>query len=73
MKLNSKHQRKLRKKYERLANKYRYSKDNWIKSGNSAQLSKSQHPSQTRQIHGENSSLENRNDQTMGVKSRIGD
>ena len=64
MKLN----RKLKDKHERMANKYRYSKDNWIKDRNSTQLSKSQHPSQTRQIHGENSSMENRNDQTMGIK-----
>jgi len=69
MKLN----RKLKDKHERMANKYRYSKDNWIKDRNSTQLSKSQHPSQTRQIHGENSSLENRNNQTMGIRPRSGD
>ncbi len=69
MKLN----RKLLNKHERLANKYRYSGINRVESRNSAQLSKSQHPSQTRQIHGENSSLENRNDQTMGIRPRSGD
>ena len=65
--------RKLKDKHERMANKYRYSKDNWIKDRNSTQLSKSQHPSQTRQIHGENTSLVNDNHKTMGIRERVGD
>jgi hypothetical protein len=65
--------RELLNKHERMANKYRYSKDNWIEVRNSTQLSKSKHPSQTRQIHGENSSLEIRNNKKLGIKSRNGD
>ena len=65
--------RELLNKHERMANKYRYSKDNWVEVRNSTQLSKSQHPSQTRQIHGENTSLVNDNHKTMGIRERIGD
>ena len=65
--------RKLLNKHERMANKYGYSRDNWVEVRNSTQLSKSKHPSQARQIHGENSSLEIRNNKRMGIKSRNGD
>lgn len=71
MKINLK--RKLGKNYERLAYKYRHSKTNWIKNRNSTHISKSQHPSRTRQIHGENSSLEIRNNTELGFRSKIGD
>ena len=57
MKLN----RELLKKHERMANKYRYSKTSRVKSSNDIQVSRAQHPSQTRSPNRQSSVMDKRN------------
>jgi len=47
---------------ERMANSYRHRKLNRVKDRHDLQVSKAQHPSRARSLHGKNSNLEKAND-----------
>jgi len=52
---------------ERLAYKYRHRQANGIKTRNSLQVSKAQHPSRTRQNDRANARVEAGNDRQLGI------